>query len=789
MSSNLYRLLPLPSPTSIRLLSLVMNPESKIVECTLDVHDLHSAPQFAALSYTWGKQSDEECTISCNKINGVQVGPNLREALLRLRRPSQIVIKPSASMSPDATPDFFGPECHDDTQTGYRIRRLWIDSLCIDQKDNEEKAQQVRLMGNIYSQAVRVIAWLEDSYFVDHTLAQMLVWASVQQLRLQSSQTLEFDEAGMPEPGSAIWDNCLKLFQNEYFERVWVIQELVLAKSADVFMGNHEIAWPILGAAAAFFMLERHYWEKSKPLAPYTLTQNPFSRAHSIWTLYRQEDEPLSLHALLCLFHSRKATVKQDKVFGLLGLCSQYSLEIDYKRTGPEVFRHTARVIIQRDDNLDVLSSVPWTQFHRGPLGAGGPAEDTYTRGEDDPEAGFEFTRRMQAEYTMNVERNPLGELQIVTRNKGEVLSVMLVQNDPDAERGYRLVPREIYMAEDLQRNYVPYAEIPSSENEPPSSWAPDWIVEDFGPEVRPILHWRAPYNAAGDLSPRTGEGKYESLLNVEGVYFDTIETCSPVTGNAAGFYFTGDESRFPNRLKELFEDSFQENPDLKGTPEERKWAFAMTMVAGTDLNWQSVDRNHDFKQEAAAYWESILGEQFLDPDARESANAAPGPRESDDQTNLIARLSISSGVAGPVPQESEDRNKLYPPSASTSVVEDRSLLATSIGNNTYYNHKRSQETCAECKVARNYCGQVWSVNYRRRMFRTKTGHFGLGSSNITPGDQVVVLFGGKTPFVLRQKEGYYRLISDCYVHGIMSGELVTEWKKGELQSRIFSIL
>jgi len=43
------------------------------------------------------------------------------------------------------------------------VRRLWIDAICLNQADNEEKSVQVQLMGEIYSQARKVHIWLGDA--------------------------------------------------------------------------------------------------------------------------------------------------------------------------------------------------------------------------------------------------------------------------------------------------------------------------------------------------------------------------------------------------------------------------------------------------------------------------------------------------------------------------------------------------------------------------------------------------------------------------------------------------
>ena len=66
----------------------------------------------------------------------------------------------------------------------------------------------------------------------------------------------------------------------------------------------------------------------------------------------------------------------------------------------------------------------------------------------------------------------------------------------------------------------------------------------------------------------------------------------------------------------------------------------------------------------------------------------------------------------------------------------------------------------------------VDSASIGSRIFRSKMNFIGTGSNHIQPGDLICVLYGGQTPFVLRREDGgMFRLIGDCYVHGIMEGE------------------
>jgi hypothetical protein len=71
-----------------------------------------------------------------------------------------------------------------------------------------------------------------------------------------------------------------------------------------------------------------------------------------------------------------------------------------------------------------------------------------------------------------------------------------------------------------------------------------------------------------------------------------------------------------------------------------------------------------------------------------------------------------------------------------------------------------------------------------RMMFHTDTGFIGLGPRNMREGDEVCILQGGRVPYILRrvpseasegesQSRDEWNLVGECYVSGIMYGELV----------------
>lgn len=56
------------------------------------------------------------------------------------------------------------------------------------------------------------------------------------------------------------------------------------------------------------------------------------------------------------------------------------------------------------------------------------------------------------------------------------------------------------------------------------------------------------------------------------------------------------------------------------------------------------------------------------------------------------------------------------------------------------------------------------------------------------PGDIIRILFGGSVPFLLRPLAQGYKLVGACYVHGVMKGELIEQWRAGEIKDEVFTL-
>jgi hypothetical protein len=131
-----YHNLP-PNSKCIRILDILPGTDvqdgthTRPLVCKFKVIDLDTQPQFTALSYVWGKDAQSlQSFIICNGVQ-IPVTANCQSALKHLYR-----------------------------KLGHL--RIWVDAVCIKQDDLTEKAQQIPLMGSVYSNAESVFLWLGE---------------------------------------------------------------------------------------------------------------------------------------------------------------------------------------------------------------------------------------------------------------------------------------------------------------------------------------------------------------------------------------------------------------------------------------------------------------------------------------------------------------------------------------------------------------------------------------------------------------------------------------------------
>jgi hypothetical protein len=134
-------------------------------------------------------------------------------------------------------------------------RYLWIDSICINQVDIDEKATQIPLMSQIYRRATRNIAYLgdaEDAHLVPDFVGRLDV-AALQRLDPSYFQKTDpLDRFPFHEEAHN-WRAYQQLLRHRFWSRIWIIQEMVLSRSITMLYGGRYTDWDVFARVALSF--------------------------------------------------------------------------------------------------------------------------------------------------------------------------------------------------------------------------------------------------------------------------------------------------------------------------------------------------------------------------------------------------------------------------------------------------------------------------------------------------------------------------------------------------------
>lgn len=184
------------------------NPDEPAIQCRRQVVSLDDKPEYEALSYAWGDASAVHSIL----LDGASfvIPHSAWSALYALRSCDQ-------------------------------VRTLWIDAICIRQDDLAKRAAQLKLMGLIYRQAYSVRVWLGADDDADKDAMAIL--------RTMTSRDGASETLGYGNEAQARMAKLRGFFARPWWQRLWVVQELSLARHVVVQQGTKEMPFDDLVAA------------------------------------------------------------------------------------------------------------------------------------------------------------------------------------------------------------------------------------------------------------------------------------------------------------------------------------------------------------------------------------------------------------------------------------------------------------------------------------------------------------------------------------------------------------
>jgi hypothetical protein len=326
----------------IRLAKVVTFDDDRVVYGAIKILSVDFLPEYQAISYHWDKSLPDQ-TIHIGDRNLVINGA----AASALR--------------------WFARQ--------YPSRYVWIDHLCISQDDLEEKSIQIRLMGLIFSEAEKVIAWLGDP---DLSSDLAFAWADDLFVAVDDAcgwdyEKLEYlqstvnrilrKQASPKEVSPPEWFAFGRLMRRKYWERMWVVQELALANFCLVVCGSASMAlWRLTCVVSATAHLLPDLTRDSDHVSGerMILTQPSIMSTALRIRAARNRSQPQGLGSLLRSCRFLLASEPHDMVYALLGLVpatDSQKIVPNYENPVEDVFVASTEYVLTKSEprSLELL--------------------------------------------------------------------------------------------------------------------------------------------------------------------------------------------------------------------------------------------------------------------------------------------------------------------------------------------------------------------------------------------------------------------------------------------------
>lgn len=588
---------------------------------------------------------------------------------------------------------------------------LWIDAICINQGDNVEKSSQVAMMDVIYSHAETVVVWLGEEDF--HTAGALKTMKALAEVNLNA-----FEE---------------KPYFDDY-DAFTAYDTLIEAGKAFSFPNIDAGEWRDYAA-----FLQRKWFERI-----WVLQEKVFAKNTEVF---------VGPHKLSWNYIIEAASIlKQSGLANPLQALYLFAVDgYDYYRNGT-----VSRLFEDRLNNYQIyadisqISTTPTNLetllYYSKRLNATQPLDHVYAilgiwNSMRDESSGLGY---MRVDYSASISDIYARATVLALRESGNLGVLSLVESRPSMT------------APDLP------------------SWVPDYSQKAG---ILPLMPW--PRNASTRSPSRRWDAsrgmafgsqfdtdeKVIRKLPVQGFRLDSIEDLGPtyqqidrdyqwadllqvlLNGYTQG-QVSGRPSYYEGFWRTLIKDSFRHQPAGK----EAEEAFAELVV----------DRVRGLRTQVYGLKESI---QILHSSKGDLVEIKEQTSELHNLEPLLGKVEgILQTLSERVPQISTwsracehcDREK-----QNGAVILEGSK-DDDVNNGEH----------GTARILRDIESSFWAACSGRRLFRTKTGFFGISNQAVQEGDSVWILAGAETPFVLRNRNGNeWLVVGEAYLHGAMEGE------------------
>jgi hypothetical protein len=265
---------------------------------------------------------------------------------------------------------------------------LWIDAICINQQDVEQRNQQVLRMKDIYSKAERVLVWTgpetEDSSRAIDLLDLLSSGSNPERDSAMKGSWVEKYRG----PFKKEWRALYNFTRRPYWFRTWIIQELVVGEDVLILCGPRAISWERLNSALTL-LDEACNFDMHNNMEGLMLLR-AVNECHQVYRLGRTVRDQNMYRIMASLFNIMSSsyvadsTNPRDKIYALLGFTENgstlvphpdYSLKLEeifilltvaWLRKGWDAALITCRAVLWRDRS-DLRSWTPdylkaWTK-------------------------------------------------------------------------------------------------------------------------------------------------------------------------------------------------------------------------------------------------------------------------------------------------------------------------------------------------------------------------------------------------------------------------------------------